>query len=105
MKRLSVLIVASALFLLTSFASAQNAASPSHMITKNVTFKSGDGSASGVLHVPAVKGNAKLPAIVVIQEWWGLNDWVKQQAEDLAGQGYETLAVDLYHGKVATTRD
>jgi carboxymethylenebutenolidase len=75
------------------------------MITKNVTFKSGDGSASGVLYAPAAKGNAKLPAIVVIQEWWGLNDWVKQQAEDLAEQGYETLAVDLYHGKVATTRD
>ncbi len=105
MKRLSVLIVASTLFLLTSFAFAQSAASPSHMITKNVTFKSGDGSASGVLYAPAAKGNAKLPAIVIIQEWWGLNDWVKQQAEDLAGQGYETLAVDLYHGKVATTRD
>jgi carboxymethylenebutenolidase len=41
----------------------------------------------------------------VIQEWWGLNDWVKQQAEELASQGYETLAVDLYHGKVATNRD
>jgi carboxymethylenebutenolidase len=105
MKRLSLFFLASVLFLLTSFAVAQSAASPSHVITKNVTFKSGDGTASGVLYAPAAKGNAKSPAIVVIQEWWGLNDWVKQQAEDLAGNGYETLAVDLYHGKVATTRD
>src|SRR3954463_12782862 len=105
MKRLSLYFLASVLFLLTSFAVAQSGASPSHVITKNVTFKSGDGTASGVLYAPAAKGNAKSPAIVVIQEWWGLNDWVKQQAEDLAGNGYETLAVDLYHGKVATTRD
>jgi len=38
----------------------------------------------------------------VIHEWWGLNDWVKEQAEKLAGQGYVALAVDLYRGKVAT---
>jgi carboxymethylenebutenolidase len=105
MKRFLVILFVSTLFLLTSFAIAQTAATPSHMITKNVTFKSGDGTASGVLYVPAAQDKQKLPAIVVIQEWWGLNDWVKQQAEDLASQGYETLAVDLYHGKVATTRD
>ena len=75
------------------------------MTTKNVTFKSGDETASGVLYTPAAKGSAKMPAIVVIQEWWGLNDWVKQQAEELASQGYETLAVDLYRGKLAKTRE
>jgi len=52
-----------------------------------------------VLLTSATKGNAKLPAIVVIHEWYGLNDWAKQQAEELASQGYETLAVDLYRGK------
>jgi carboxymethylenebutenolidase len=98
-------VFAFTLLFLASFAIAQTAAKPSHMTTKDVSFKSGDETASGVLFTPAAKGNEKLPAIVVIQEWWGLNDWVKQQAEELASQGYETLAVDLYRGKVAKTRD
>ena len=42
-------------------------------------------------------------ALLVLHEWWGLNDWVKHQADQLAGQGYLALAVDLYKGKVATT--
>ena len=45
------------------------------------------------------------PRIIVIHEWWGLNDWVKEQASKLADQGYEALAIDLYRGKVATTPD
>src|SRR5258706_13168744 len=45
------------------------------------------------------------PAIIVIHEYWGLNDWVKEQASKLADQGYEVLAIDLYRGKVATTPD
>ena len=39
--------------------------------------------------------------MIVIQEWWGLNDWVKDQARALAKEGYVALAVDLYRGKVA----
>src|SRR3954465_5540012 len=42
-------------------------------------------------------------ALLVFHEWWGLNDWVKHQADLLAAQGYLALAVDLYKGKVATT--
>ena len=42
---------------------------------------------------------AKHPAIVVIQEWWGLNDWIRENAARFAGQGYVALAVDLYRGK------
>jgi carboxymethylenebutenolidase len=48
---------------------------------------------------------APLPAIVVIHEWWGLNDHVKHWADRLAADGYAALAVDLYGGKVATTSD
>ncbi|HEY2031029.1 MAG TPA: dienelactone hydrolase family protein [Myxococcales bacterium] len=49
----------------------------------------------------APKGKAK-GAILVIHEWWGLNDWVKHEADEFAKLGYLALAVDLYKGKVAT---
>ena len=48
---------------------------------------------------------APLPAVVVIHEWWGLNDNVKHWADRLAAEGYAALAVDLYGGAVATTPD
>ena len=70
---------------------------------KSVSYKSGDETVQGMLYAPEGKG--PFPALVVIHEWWGLNDWVKEQASRLADQGYVTLAVDLYRGKVATTAD
>jgi len=69
--------------------------------SKTVSYKSGDETVQGVLYTPAGKG--PFPALIVIHEWWGLNDWVKDQASKLADQGYVALAVDLYRGKVATT--
>ena len=70
---------------------------------KNVSYKSGDETVHGVLYRPAGKG--PFPALIVIHEWWGLNDWVKEQASKLSDQGYVTLAIDLYRGKVAATPD
>ncbi len=70
---------------------------------KSVTYKSGDETLQGVLYTPSGKG--PFPGLVVIHEYWGLNDWVKEQASKLADQGYDSLAVDLYRGKVATTPD
>jgi carboxymethylenebutenolidase len=70
---------------------------------KPVSYKSGDETVQGVLYTPTGKG--PFPALVVIHEFWGLNDWVKEQASKLADQGYVSLAVDLYRGKVATTPD
>jgi carboxymethylenebutenolidase len=68
---------------------------------KTVSYKSGDETVQGVLYTPAGKG--PFPAIIVIHEYWGLNDWIKEQASKLAEQGYVALAIDLYRGKVATT--
>jgi len=71
--------------------------------SKDVSYKSGDDTVHGLIYTPAGKG--PFPAIIVIHEWWGLNDWVKEQASKLADEGYVALAVDLYRGKVATTSD
>ncbi|HXM68053.1 MAG TPA: dienelactone hydrolase family protein [Candidatus Acidoferrum sp.] len=71
--------------------------------SKSVSYKSGDETVQGILYTPAGKG--PFPAIIVIHEYWGLNDWVKEQASKLSDQGYEALAIDLYRGKVATTPD
>ncbi len=68
---------------------------------KPVSYKSGSETVNALLYTPHGKG--PFPALVVIHEWWGLNDWVKEEASKLADQGYVTLAIDLYRGKVATT--
>jgi carboxymethylenebutenolidase len=88
-----VLLFAFAILLL---ASSVFAAEP-----KPVSYKSGDETIQAFLYTPAGKG--PFPAIIVIHEWWGLNDWVKDEASKLSDQGYVTLAIDLYRGKVATT--
>ncbi len=46
---------------------------------------------------------ANAPALIVIHEWWGLNDNIRQVTERLAGEGYVALAVDLYGGEAAAT--
>lgn len=63
-----------------------------------VTFKSNGGTAGGYLATPsATRG----PGVLVIQEWWGLNDQVKGVADLLAREGFNALAPDFYHGKSA----
>jgi carboxymethylenebutenolidase len=93
MKRLSVLAV-------LAFVAASGGAGAGEQA---VTWKSGNEQAQGVLVTPEGKG--PFPAVVVIQEWWGLNDWVKEQARALAKEGYAALAVDLYRGKVAAQQE
>lgn len=44
-----------------------------------------------------------LPAIIIVHEWWGLNDQVRAMADRLAAEGYIVLAVDLFSGKTSTT--
>lgn len=55
----------------------------------------------GYLAVP--EGEGPFPALVLIHEWWGLNENIKSLADDFAAQGYVALAVDLYDGAVAET--
>jgi carboxymethylenebutenolidase len=79
------------------------AADSAHPI--EVSYPSGPETVHALLYPPAGGGTAKHPAIIVIHEWWGLNDWVKEQAADLAAHGYVALAVDLYRGQVANDPD
>lgn len=66
---------------------------------QTIIFKRPDGGeCGGYLASPA--GSDKVPGIVVIQEWWGLNDQIKGVAERLAALGYRALVPDLYKGKV-----
>src|SRR5947207_3795887 len=88
-----VLLILTFLFAISSFAATG----------KSVSYKSGDETVQGILYTPSGKG--PFPAVIVIHEWWGLNDWVKEQASKVVDQGYAALAVDLYRGKVATTPD
>ena len=67
------------------------------------TFPSAQGEGSGYLSVPTAQG--RKPALIVIQEWWGVDDWIRTQADRFSGQGYVALAVDLYRGRKATTPD
>lgn len=65
-----------------------------------IEFKRPDGNTvSGYLAEPIDKVDA--PGVVVIQEWWGLDDEVKQVADRLATAGYRALVPDLYRGKLA----
>lgn len=62
------------------------------------------GEVTGYLARPA-DAEEDLPGLIVIQEWWGLNDNIRSMAERLAGEGYLALAVDLYGGEVAENRE
>jgi carboxymethylenebutenolidase len=60
-----------------------------------------DSAIEGYLAYPE-GSEGPLPGIIVIQEWWGLNDNIRRMADRLAGEGYMALAVDLYLGEVGS---
>jgi carboxymethylenebutenolidase len=66
---------------------------------EKVTFASASGEAAGYLALPAA---AKAPAVVLVQEWWGVNAHIQSVLGRLAEAGFVALAPDLYHGVVAT---
>ncbi len=69
--------------------------------TTPISVKMADGfEVKGVMAVPA-----KLPAptVLLVHEWWGLNDQIKSVAAEFAKQGYLAVAVDLYNGEVTTS--
>lgn len=69
---------------------------------QNVSFASNGGQAHGYLARPE---SGSGPGVIVIQEWWGLDDHIADIADRLAAEGFVALAPDLYGGKVAHDTD
>lgn len=89
-----------------SFLSAHLAPLPFHYQPVNgkmITFKTSDGKTGSAYEVKASKPTDKY--VIVIHEWWGLNDYIKQEAEKYHDElgDVNVLAIDLYDGKVGTT--
>jgi carboxymethylenebutenolidase len=67
-------------------------------MSEHATFSAKSGApASGQLALPK---SGKAPGLVLVQEWWGLNDHMKDLANRLAADGFVVLAPDLYHGTI-----
>jgi carboxymethylenebutenolidase len=79
----------------------------SQIILHNSSVNYYENNTNGYLVYPEVANNTQqqLPAVIMIHEWWGLNEYIKNQADILAKEGYVVLAVDLYQGEIATTSD
>jgi carboxymethylenebutenolidase len=84
-----------------------NSQEPQNSLHNNSVNYYGNNNSTGYLVYPELANNTQqqLPAVIMIHEWWGLNEDIKNQADILAREGYVVLAVDLYQGEVATTSD
>lgn len=70
---------------------------------ENVRYFDADSTAVGYVAVPA--GEGPFPAVILIHEWNGLVDGIRQTADALAAEGYVAFAADLYHGQTGANRD
>ncbi len=95
MKILRITSLLVLLLLLASMAQAK-------VVTRSVSYSQGGTALEGYLaYDDAVSGKA--PGVLVVHEWWGLNDYARERAEKLAQLGYVAFAVDMY-GKGKATR-
>jgi carboxymethylenebutenolidase len=84
---------------------ASQTAPAAEVQTRDVQYATVDGRpVTGYLARPAAS-KGPLPGLIVIHEWWGLNDNIRAMTRRLAGEGYLALAVDLYSGQAAADRD
>lgn len=84
--------------------SGSDAGAEEGLVTQMANYEDSDGEQlMGYLAHP--EGAEALPPVVVIQEWWGLNEHIKDVTRRFARQGYVALAPDLYHGQVTSEPD
>lgn len=83
----------------------KDSAMSSQLKEENITYSDGTTTMKGyVVYNDSLQG--KRPAVLVVHEWWGLNDYIKTRARELAGLGYVAMAVDMYgNGQTASTPD
>ncbi|TWT41763.1 Dienelactone hydrolase family protein [Phycisphaerae bacterium RAS1] len=75
------------------------------VVTRPVEYKHGDVALEGFLAFDDAQPG-KRPGVLIVHEWWGLNDYAKRRAQQLAEMGYVAFALDMYgKGVVATTRE
>lgn len=79
------------------------AAAHAKIVTKSIDYEQGGEKLKGYLAYDDAKSGPR-PGVLVVHEWWGLNDYVKHRAEQLAQMGYVAFAPDMYGG-AKTTRD
>ena len=92
-------VITLVVFVFTSSAQKQG------IVAKNVTYKAAGTTMKGYMAYNSSTNN-KRPAVLVVPEWWGLNDYPKMRARMLADLGYVAMAIDMYgNGQVATTPD
>ena len=72
------------------------------MATESLSFDTANGATSAYVAMP---DSPSKKAVIVIQEWWGLNDHIKDITGRWAGEGFIAVAPDLYRGKLATNSD
>src|SRR5215831_15738171 len=78
---------------------ARDAIGAIEVVAMMTTVKRPDGKECAAFYAEPAAGS-RAPGVVVIQEWWGLNDQIKGVANRLAKAGYRALVPDLYRGKV-----
>jgi carboxymethylenebutenolidase len=71
-----------------------------NITTSTISFPTASGQATGFLASP--EGNTRYPGLVVLQEFWGLNEHIQDVTKRLAAEGFIALAPDMYDGKVTT---
>lgn len=93
MNKLTIIFIA-VFFVFTNFSQAS-----ADIVEKQITLPDGLGSATLYTNQKLTQAKA---GVIVIHEWWGLNQYAKDRAKMLAEEGYTAIAVDMYgHGKVA----
>ncbi|MCA9982352.1 MAG: dienelactone hydrolase family protein [Anaerolineales bacterium] len=93
-----LVVIGGGLALLLGSMAYESVAGPQATDFTNVTYEAADGATlHGYLAEPA--GEGPFPAVVLIHEWWGLNEDITKIADELASEGYVVLAPDAYRGQ------
>jgi len=89
----------------TSTNETRDSASTAQLKEENITYNGDNTSMNGYI-VYKDSGQQKRPAVLVVHEWWGLNDYSKRRARELADLGYVAMAVDMFgNGQTASSPD